>query len=195
MELVTEAYNYGNSEEDVIADLIDAVKNLKPEDCGISKKNIPKWKKNQKSLVDKLQDKDKIDSMASFIQKELDYPFGEIPEGSDDEAAEESSEATGTSDGSDSDDSEGAKRPFEVLYDIETLNDETKEEWLSAAEEEGVLDSDGDAVKGTTKERASDVVGLIDSDISDNEEEELENSMVIDESFARWQRLAGILKD
>jgi len=187
MELVTEVYNYGNSEEDVIADLIDAVKKLKPEDCGISKKNIPKWKKNQKSLVDKLQDKDKIDSMASFIQKELDYPFGEIPE--------ESSEATGTSDGSDSDDNEESKRPFEVLYDIETIDDKTKEEWLSIAEEEGVLDSDGDAVKGTTKEKASEVVEFIDDDISDKEEEELEDSMVIDESFARWQRLAGILKD
>ena len=199
MELVTEVYNYGNSEEDVIADLVDTVKKLKPEDCGVSGKNVKKWKKNQKSLVDKLQDKDKIDSMASFIQKELDYPFGEIPEDAEGEASPEATDSTGSTESeedSGANENENEKRsPYDVLVDIEALDDDTKEEWIETAEEEGVVDDNGDAVKGTTKDQASDMVGMIEDDISDAEEEELEDSMVIDESFARWQRLAGILKD
>lgn len=90
--------------------------------------------------------------------------------------------------------------PLDVIADFDNVDDEEKEAWIDTAEEEGVIDASGAAKEDNTQGKVDDIVGIIVDDLSDEEEQRLEDSLLpdqVDESFRlinRWGQLAGIIK-
>ena len=90
--------------------------------------------------------------------------------------------------------------PLDVIADFDNVDDEEKEAWIDTAEEEEVIDGSGAAKEDNTQEKVDDIVGIIVDDLSDEEEQRLEDSLLpdqVDESFRlinRWGQLAGIIK-
>lgn len=95
---------------------------------------------------------------------------------------------------------ENTASPLDVLADIDEIPDDDKEEWLDTAEQEDLIDGEGEAKEDNTPEEVKDIVGMIVDDLSDEQEEELESSLLpeeegekVEETFRRWGKLAGII--
>jgi len=92
------------------------------------------------------------------------------------------------------------KSPLDVLANFDEIPDEDKEEWLDTAQEEDLIDGEGEAKEDNQAEEVNDVVELIADELSEEEEEELESSLLpeeekeVKEIFRRWGKLAGIIK-
>ena len=91
--------------------------------------------------------------------------------------------------------------PLDVLADIDEIPDESKEEWLDTAEEKDLIDGEGEAKDNNDTETVKDVVGLLDQETNDEQQEELEGALMskseeeeMKETFVRWGKLAGIIK-
>ena len=90
---------------------------------------------------------------------------------------------------------------MDVLADIDEIPDESKEEWLDTAEEKDLIDGEGEAKDNNDTETVKDVVGLLDQETNDEQQEELEGALMskseeeeMKETFVRWGKLAGIIK-
>ena len=91
--------------------------------------------------------------------------------------------------------------PLDVLANFDNLEDGDKEAWLDQAEEDNMIDGEGEAKEDNTQEEVDKIVSVIVDDLSDEQEEELEDSLLpekeeekVEESFVRWGELAGIIK-
>ena len=101
----------------------------------------------------------------------------------------------------DDEEQEEVASPLDVLADIDEIPDEAKEEWLDTAEEQDLIDGEGDAKENNEPEAVKNVVGLLDQETNDEQQEELEGALMskseeeeMKETFVRWGELAGIIK-
>lgn len=91
--------------------------------------------------------------------------------------------------------------PLDVLADMDEVPDESKEEWLDTAKEKDLIDGEGEAKENNEPETVKDVVGLLDQETNDEQEEDLKAALMsksekeeANETFRRWGELAGIIK-
>ena len=91
--------------------------------------------------------------------------------------------------------------PLDVLANFDNLEDGDKEAWLDQAEEDNMIDGEGEAKEDNTQEEVDKIVSVIVDDLSDEQEQELEDSLLpeeeeekVEETFRRWGEIAGIIK-
>ena len=100
----------------------------------------------------------------------------------------------------DEEEAEESASPLDVLADIDELPDDDKDAWVDLATEKDLIDGDGEAQGDNEPEEVKDIVSTIVDELDDEQEQELEDSLLpdeegekVEETFRRWGKLAGII--